>query len=615
LTILVYLPVRQFDFVNWDDPSYVLDNAHVLQGLRWITVKWALTSTQSPYWHPITWLSHILDVHWFGLASGAHHLTSVVIHCLNVVLVFAILVSMTGAVGRSLAVAAVFAVHPLHVESVAWISERKDVLSGMFGLLTIGAYIRYARRPVWTSYAVVLVCFALALMSKPTVVTLPLVLLLLDVWPLGRLASWSTSAEIRRVVIDKLPLLAMAIPVAIATAVVQARVGAVATMASLPLGPRSANTIDAYGIYLRQMIWPVNLSPFYPLDFSTPPWRLVLATLVLVAMTVYAVRARRSHPYVLVGWLWYVVMLVPVIGLVQAGEQAHADRFVYLPILGPLVVLAWGAPIAIPAWDKRPVLAIATAGVVAVLSIAAREQVGIWVDSVTLWQHAAAVTEGNYLAHEKLGDALRDRGDYAGALRQYDDARRLAPTASPAYAAMIDNAVGLVLTRMGLMDAALGRYQSAVNLNPASADVQTNLANALASSGRTPEAIAHYSEAVRLDPARVEAQVGLASALLNQGQIEDAIARYRESVRIDPNLAEAHNGLGSALAMQGKDDAALTQYVDAIRLKPGLASAHANLGWLFARQGRPQDAVREFDLALQIDPQLESAREGARRYR
>jgi tetratricopeptide (TPR) repeat protein len=593
LNILVYAAVRHFELVNWDDPTYITENPTVLRGLSWSTAWWALTTGHSPYWHPMTWLSHLVDVSLFGsdtAAYGAYHVTNLVLHVANTVLVFELLRRTSTDVWRSAFVAAIFGVHPLHVESVAWIAERKDVLSTCFWLLTALAYLRYVRAPSGGRYAVVVGLYALALMSKPMVVTLPVILLLLDVWPLARFN--------RRAVLEKVPLLALAGATSVATVIIQHRVGAMAALDALPWDVRIANATVGYVAYLWKTVWPTHLAAFYPL-FTLTPLRVAAAALFLIAITAYAVRERRRRPYVFVGWFWYIVAIAPVIGLLQAGEQGMADRFMYLPMIGVLIVAAWASP---------PKLAPLGAVLIAACAIMARAQTAHWQNSIELWSHAARVTPESYIAHENLGQALRETGRLDAAKASYERALVFAPPRSPGYAAVIHNSIGMVLTRQGRTEEALHSFSKAVAINDGFAEAQTNLGNALAAQGRAAEAIPHYERAIALKPDYTEPRVGLGAALLQSGRAADAMPHYREALKIDPNLAEAHNGLGGALATTGHDEEAMNEYKEALRLKPELPTAHVNIALLYIKRGDLAEARRHLEVALQLDPDYAPAR-------
>jgi tetratricopeptide (TPR) repeat protein len=644
LTLFVYLQVRHFDFVNWDDPSYLTENANVEAGLDWSNVRWALTTTHSPYWHPLTWLSHMLDVTMYGMDPGWHHVTSLILHIASTLLLFTTLTRMTRSPGSSAFVAAIFAAHPLHVESVAWLAERKDVLSTFFLFVTIWMYVRYVERPSTRRYAAVVAAYALALMAKPMVVTLPFVLLLLDVWPLARVPArhglthrTESPARTRnagskdpayigskgpasigpkgpasigwsRAIVEKLPLLVLALATSVATLIVQKQVGAVASLAALPLGARVVNALVGYLAYVWKTIWPTHLAAFYP--FRTyPTWEVALAAALIVTITIVATVYRKRWPYVFVGWLWYVVTVAPVVGLMQAGEQAMADRFMYVPMVGLLIIVAWGgrALLARAGLRTRAIGAIAVA-LVAACAVAARAQAAYWADSLTLWQHAARVTDANYVAVEKIGEALRDRGQFDEAAANYEQALRLAPANSPIYVAAIQNSLGLVRIRQGRLDEAESHLAAAVRLNPAFAEAQNNYGNALAAQGKYDDAIAHYRAALAVAPAFTEALVGLGGSLVREGRPDDAAVQYREALRLDPQLPQAHNGLGSAFSLQHRDDEAMAEFTRALELKPDLPSAHLNIAIVLLRRNDVAGARRHLDTALAIDPAYEPAR-------
>jgi tetratricopeptide (TPR) repeat protein len=608
LNLFIYSPVRSFEFVNWDDPSYITENAMVMKGLSGETFHWAITTARSPYWHPVTWLTHLLDVRLFGLDAGWHHVTNLIFHAINTLLIFGLFRTMTGDEWRSAFIAAVFGVHPLHVESVAWVTERKDVLSTFFWALTVWAYTAYVRAPTLRGYLPVVAFFGLAVMSKPMVVTLPAVLLLFDIWPLRRVSltafdrqSWT------RALLDKIPLLAITIGTSIATVVIQRDVGAMAGLDALPLPVRIANAIMGYLSYIWMTVWPAGLAAFYPIK-QYPGWLVALAAVSLVAVTIAVVLAR-SKPYLLVGWFFYLVTLSPVIGLLQAGEQRMADRFMYVPMFGLLIVVAWGVPELMKRLDARRVLAPVAVAIVIALAVTARAQTLHWASSITLWEHAARVTPESYIAHENLGQALRERGRLDEAAASYRRALNYAPGNSPHYLAVIHNSLGIVATRQGNTEVALHHFREAVRFNENFAEPRNNLANALAGAGRPAEALEHYRAAVRLEPELTEPRVGLGSALLTLGQTEEAVTQYQEALRIDAMLAQAHNGLGAALARQGRTDEAIARYHEALRLDPNLPTAHLNMAVVLIKQGKAADAKAHLERALAADPSYAPARQ------
>jgi Flp pilus assembly protein TadD len=601
VTIALYWPATSYDFVNYDDNVYVLDNAHVTGGLTLENARWAFRSGYAANWHPVTWLSHMLDCQLFGLAPRGHHLTNVLLHALNAMLIFALLQQMTGATWRSLSVAALFAVHPLRVESVAWVAERKDVLSGCFGLLALIAYARYAevqslkskvqspppasrithhvsrftfhvsRRPPHAAifYLLSLGLFALGLMSKPMLVTWPFVLLLLDYWPLERFQRRSAG----RLVTEKIPFFVLAVVASVVTFMVQQRGGAVMAAETLPLSVRGGNALISCCRYLGKLFRPTDLAVFYPHPGSWPLESVLLAGGLIAGLSVLLFVKRRGYPFLLMGWLWYLGTLVPVIGLIQVGDQSMADRYSYLPLIGVLVLAVWGVCELTRGWHY-PVFALPVAGSMAIVLCMAltRQQLGYWKDSETLFRHALAVTEKNQVALNNLGMALARKGQTDEAIRQYQEALRLKPDyAEPHYN------LGNLLARAGQIDEAMREYQEAVRLKPDYAAAHNNLGFALARKGQMDQAIRQYQEAIHLKPDYAGAHYNLGFALVRLGQTDEAIRQLQEAVRLKPDYAEAHYSLGNELAKKGQIDEAITHYQEAIRLKPGYTEAQNNL--------------------------------------
>jgi protein O-mannosyl-transferase len=576
VTLAVFWPATGHDFV-YDDTPYVVDNPHVTSGLTLQNARWALGSGYAANWHPVTWLSHMLDCQMFGVKPWGHHLTSVLLHALNAVLVFVLLQQMTGARWRSLLVAALFALHPLRVESVAWVAERKDVLSGAFGLLALICYVRYARgrsRNMASGFYVLsLSCFALGLMSKPMLVTLPFVLLLLDYWPLQRFGR--STLEARRpallpLLLEKLPFLALSAAVSVVTVLVQAREGAVASVESIPLGARSGNALVSYCRYLGKLFWPADLAVFYPHPGYWPLTEVLLAGGTIAGISVLLWAQRRRSPFLLMGWLWFVGTLLPVIGLVQVGDQALADRYTYLPSLGVLILAVWGTAELTRDWQHRaPALSVAGSVAVMVCLALTRQQIAYWQNSETLFGRALEVTENNYLAHNNLGNALHKKGQ---------------------------------------RDEAIAHYQEAIRLNPGFALAHDNLGNALDEKGEADEAIRHFQEAIRLKPDYAEAHYNLGNALGRKGQRDEAIAQYQEAIRLNPDSALPHNNLGIALGENGAIDEAIRQFREAVRLEPANAEAWNNLGVAFASKGQLDEAIRHFQEALRLKPDYADAR-------
>ncbi|MCY2989851.1 MAG: hypothetical protein NTY19_18560, partial [Planctomycetota bacterium] len=427
VTVLcAYWPVGRHEFVNFDDPQYLVDNPQVRQGLTWGGIRWAFTTGHAANWHPVTWLSHMIDCQLVGLQAGWHHVIGMLFHIANSVLLYLVFQRMTGAIWRSFMVAALFALHPLHVESVAWAAERKDVLSALFWILSLAAYVRYTAAPSWRSYGVVMVCFALGLMAKPMLVTLPCVLLLLDYWPLGR---WSFEANrrvrLRLLIVEKLPLLALSAASCLVTMIVQSRGGAVGSVTAFPVTVRLANAVVAYVAYLGKLIWPTRLAVFYPYH-AIATWQWMSAAAVLAGITAVAIITRRRWPYLLVGWLWYLGTLVPVIGVIQVGRQSMADRYTYLPLVGVFVMLVWWITelSARSRWSQSLLRVAAGTAIIVCLALSFL-QVVRWRNSVTLFEHCLRVTGNNALAHTSLGADLRRRGWLDEAMTHYREALRI----------------------------------------------------------------------------------------------------------------------------------------------------------------------------------------------
>lgn len=555
--LLVYWQVGDHEFVNYDDNVYITENAQVQKGLTSEGIIWAFTTNHTGNWHPLTWISHMLDCELYGLNSRGHHLNNVLLHMANAILLFVVLRWMTGAVWRSGLVAALFALHPLHVESVAWAAERKDVLSTFFWMLTILAYVYYVHRPGRRRYLLVVVTFALGLMAKPMLVTLPFVLLLLDYWPLNRFqpqampdsvadkplgfrSSDDNSSPIRKAILEKTVLFVMSFSSCFITILAQQKGGAVSVLEVLPFKLRVANGLVSLVAYMGKMIWPLRLAVFYPHPGGgLQMWKAMAAGLfLLIASTVALVVARR-YRYVLVGWLWYLGTLVPVIGLVQVGEQAMADRYTYVPLIGLFIIVVWGFADLVKRWRwKRWLASVTAAAIVLALMAASWVQVGHWKDSITLFKHTLEVTNSNYVANYSLGNALARQGDLAEAVFH---------------------------------------YHKALQINPNFAEAHNNLGNTLALQGNLAKAITHYKKALHINPDHVEAHRNLAVALDRQGKHQEALQHYVEALRISPDDAQSHNNLGVALAEQGKLKEAAVHFIEALRIDPNFEEAKRNL--------------------------------------
>jgi tetratricopeptide (TPR) repeat protein len=611
-TFAVYAQVRHFDFVNYDDPDYTTGNAHVRQGLTAQGLEWALTSRDAANWFPVTWVSHMVDAQLFGSESGWHHLHNVLLHALAAILLCMFLERATDSRWRSALVAFIFALHPLHVESVAWVAERKDVLSACFWFLTLWAYVRYAERPGWGRYLAVALSLCLGLMAKPMVVTLPFVLLLLDYWPLARLRQhW------RKAIWEKLPLLGLSGAAAAITYLVQEHAGAVK---ALPLGTRLANATLSCAIYIQKTFWPARLAVFYPYPRSFDYLPILAAGLLLAVVTVGVIVLRRRAQYLLTGWGWFAITLLPVIGLVQVGGQARADRYMYIPMVGLLIMLVWGAAEILERWQTKVVAVLLAAAACVACAALTWVQVGYWRNSETLFRHALAVTEDNSVANHNLGSYLMaSPGRLQEAFPYLEAAVRIDPDSAPAHTDL-----GSALARIGRLPEAIAQFEEAILLAPDAPIPHNNLGSALTEAGRLREAIAEFQTALRLDPGYDEARRNLAAAqaggspethrsrgiaLLKAGDAAGAIAEFESALRIDPNDADAENNLGVALSsFPERQREAIDHFEAAVRLRPGFADAQLNLGVaLSGIPGRLPDALRHLEEAnrLKPDPELE----------
>ena len=590
VTIALYWPATGHDFINFDDNVYVLENAQVTSGLTLESLQWAFFKPEVGfgYWHPLTLLSHMVDCQLFGLQPWGHHLTSVLLHAVNTVLVFLLLRSLTGTTRRSLLVAALFGCHPLHVESVAWVAERKDVLSTCFGFLALLFYARWARgriekereqdrggfrspRSALTSgsYWLAFVFYLLGLLSKPMLVTWPFVMLLLDYWPLERFkpgCAW-------RLVREKIPFVALAAAASVVTFVMSKHGGALSAGETLPLVARSGNALISYCRYLGKLFWPTNLAVFYPHPVHWPLAKVLLAGGLILGISGLLFAQRRRFPFSLMGWLWYCGTLVPAIGLVQVGGFAMADRYAYIPSLGVLILAAWGAYEVARRW-RPAVIGLLVGGAAAIVLCMALtwRQLEYWKDSETLFRHALEVTENNCLARNNLGNALDQKGQIDEAIRQFQEALRLKPDQAEARYNL-----GLALVRKGQAGEAIRQFQEAIRLKPDYAKAHNNLGIELAKQGQIDEAIRQFQETIRLKPDYVDAHNNLGNAFAKRRQLSEAILQFQEAVRLKPDAAFSHNYLGMALAENGQIDEAIGQFQEALRLKPDYAQARNNL--------------------------------------
>ena len=613
---VVFGQTVQHDFINFDDDIYVYNNPHIAHGFTGHALAWSFSTFHASNWHPLTWLSHALDCQLYGAQNAAgHHLTNVALHAIVAVLLLLLLWQMTGDLWPSAFVAAVFALHPLRAESVAWVAERKDLLCGLFFILTLAAYVHYVRHPfAWGRHLLVLGAFALGLMAKPMLVTLPFLLLLLDYWPLGRMSALKLASPKtwRALLVEKIPLLALAAASCAVTPLAQRQ--AMIPMDVVPLSARIANAVVAYVAYIGQFFYPSGLAVFYPYPSEgLPTWKIVVGVAALVIVSAVALLGRRRMPYLFVGWFWYLGMLVPVIGLMQVGSQAMADRYTYLPQIGLCVALAWGAAKLAAGWRyERWAYGVASALVLVCLATCAYRRTAFWRNNETLWNRAIACTTGNVFAHNNLGAALASEKNVDAAIAHFRKATAIAPTFAISY----EN-LGVALEASGKSEEAaaayrraelspyfkaIAQYQKALKIRPNSCLVHNNLGNALAACGHVDEATAEYRTALKINPNYASAHSNLANILAGQGRNDEAIAEYKKAIALDPNRADAHNNFGAVLADQGRLGEAIAKFQKALDIEPDFADAHGNLGTALSKQGKIADAMIHWREAVRLQP-------------
>ena len=564
LTCIVFGQTLWHDFINYDDPRYVYENTNITSGVNTAGVAWAFTHIHAENWHPLTTISHMLDCQLYGLKAGGHHFTNVLLHTTAAILLFLALQCMTGALWRSAFVAAVFAIHPLRVESVAWVAERKDVLSGVFLMLTLLAYVRYVRAPSIGRYLAVAVAFALGLMSKPMLVTLPFVLLLLDYWPLGRIRG---QKKLLTLILEKIPLIVLSAVSSVVTFLAQR--GAVGWTDQLPILARIKNAVVTYVVYIGQMLWPVKLAVFYPHpENRLPVSEIILAFAILIAATAAAFVLRKKGPYLVTGWLWYLGMLVPVIGLVQVGWQGHADRYTYLPQIGLYVLLTWAVADLTARWrHQREILNVSAAVVISVLGWSAWIQTSYWRDSETLFTHALAVTSNNDVA---------------------------------------ENNLGIVFLRKGNLDEAISLLQAAVDLRPENSPAHENLAKALLQKGQVTDALVHYRKLLELQPDNIEVHNIVGTVLIQQGRIREGVEEWQKVLAIQPDNGNAMSNLAWVFATSPddslRDGAQAVQLAErALRISGGrIPVIFRTLAAAYAENGRFSEAIQTAQRGIEL---------------
>ena len=619
---MVYWQVRGFGSINLDDGLYVFGNHFVRQGINLAGIKWAFTSVYADNWHPLTWISHMIDIQLFGIDPGMHHITNVIFHILNTVLLFILLERMTGALWKSAMVAALFALHPLHVESVAWISERKDLLSTFFWIVTTMGYFWYVKNRSISRYLIIILFYILGLMSKPMLVTLPFVLLLLDFWPLNRLNiieiedNNSTknvnktigSDGMRRVlillIIEKIPLILCALISCGITIYAQKSWGAVSSLYRFPIETRLANALTSYIAYLWKMVWPVNLAIFYPYPDFFNPLKVVLCALFLLIISALAMYNARKLPYLFVGWLWYIGTLVPVIGIVQVGGQSMADRYSYIPLIGCFLMIVWGVAGYFNNWHHGKIInGFIALSVLFILVLIIWRQIGYWKNTETLIRHTIAVTENNYMAHHQLGCILFSKGDLDGAIKEYRVALQ-AKQIAEAY-----NGLGNAFGAKNDIGNAIDCYLKGLQINPYDISILYNLGYLLASMGKTVEATQYFNKLFKINPYNIEAHNAFGNALLRNGKVNEAINQFNETLRLNQQDQEAQRGIKEAKVIQKNSESLVAKINVLIKTDPHNPALYTKLGDIYYQLGEYYGAIVQYKKALSVQPKFISALE------
>ena len=651
ITIVAYWQVYRFDFVNYDDDRYVFQNSYVNTGLKSENIVWAFKTMHTSNWHPVTWISLMVDAQVFGLNAGGYHVVNLIFHVLNTILIYLVLNAMTGAFWRSAAVAALFALHPLHVESVAWVAERKDVLSTFFMMLTLWSYVRYVKTPGYKTYLPIVLFFILGLLSKPMLVTLPFVLLLMDYWPLRRFSldlkaqnvnggkeeTNALTKNIGRLIYEKLPLFGLTVASIIVT--IAAQKYEIITMQYLPIPLRISNALVSYYGYLAKTIWPIPLAVLYPHPEAVPTWQMLGASVLLFTITALAVRTARRHPYFLVGWLWYLGTLVPVIGLVQVGVQSMADRYTYAPLIGIFITVVWLLAEYTDRLEyKKYILSAISIIMTGFLITVTSTQLDHWKSSNALFSHALSVTKNNYVMHNNMGALLASQGNMQESMSHYNEALKIRPDDLE-----VNYNLGNLFLRQGKYTDAIPYYQQAIRSKPAFAPAHNNLGIAFGQSGDQENALAQFREGVGLDPGFQEAQNNLKKALAKQekpkeivipktsattatsdvntvegevaagvsfvkkGDLVGSMNHFRNALKLDPNHYEANVHMGLSLAYTQKFEEAIRHFRKAIQINPRMPEVYNSLGVALANTGKMDEAITQLKKAIRLNPKFAKA--------
>jgi tetratricopeptide (TPR) repeat protein len=601
-TLVVFLQARNFDFVNFDDNKYVYENPEVLNGLTIDGIIWAFTTNVMANWHPLTWLSLMLDCQMFGKNPGDMHIVNVLFHLANTLLLFAVLRKMTGTLWPSAFAAAAFAVHPMHVESVAWIAERKDVLSTFFLFLTMLSYAAYVRKKSIFRYLLTLFLFATGLLSKPMLVTLPFLLILLDYWPLERIRKGQFSFY--KSVIEKIPFIILTAVASVITFFVQLKEHGVIDLAVLSLKGRILNVFISYARYIYKLFWPQKLAVFYPLDYQKfALWQVAMCVLLLAAVTILVIYLRQKRKYLVTGWFWFAGTLIPVIGLVHIGLQAYADRYTYIPYTGLFIMIAWGLPDILSKWKfRKTALGLSMAAALSILGFYAHRQAGFWKDNMTLFSHANEVTQDNYLAHQNLGAAYSNAGSYRESIEEYRRAIQIKANDSRPYFGL-----GIVYGKLGRGQEEIESYKQALKLEPDNVEAMLNLGAAYEKQGLYQEAAESYRQAIKIKMDYADAYFNLGIVYCKLGQYQDAAEACQKAIKIRPNFVESYVCLGISREKLGQYQNAIESYRQAIRIKPEYADAYYNLGVVYGVLGRGQEAIEAYKKTITIKPDYTTA--------
>jgi len=611
-TVLTYGNILSHDFIDYDDGDYVTNNRHVQQGISFQNIIWAFTTIHASNWHPLTWLSHMLDCQFYGMNPGLHHLTNLLFHVINTLLLFFIFNQMTGKLWQSAFISALFALHPVHVESVAWVAERKDVLSTFFWMLTMWAYFRYVKHRGITRYVMVMLFFILGLLSKPMLVTLPFILILLDFWPLNRFQTTGVQTaklDIRQIglhlVWEKMPLFILSGISGCVTLFAQQQGGALKSLDFIPFQYRLANALVSYAAYMEKMIIPTKLAVLYPHPGIHPWWKVAISGALIVFITAISIKSIKNRPYFIMGWLWYLVTLLPVIGLIQVGIQSMADRYAYIPLIGLFIVISWGAEAIIEQWRYPKVwLTLSALPILLILTAVTLKQLTYWKNGVTLFEHTLAVTGNNATAHYALGISLFKAGRVDDAVEQYNKSLRISSNQPETFINL-----GLAYNEKGDLERALFNFQKAAQLKPDSYEANYNAGTAYLKKGDYENAIIHLQKAVLLKPESDEANFNLGNAYFKKNAFDDAMPYFKKSIEQNPTHIKAYQSIGMILYMQGRPEEAETYFKHALlNDTPESAISYNYLGAIFLKRHNIHDALINFKKAVELDPEYGDAK-------